>query len=545
MQSETFTIPANTPVYIPCLTYDAYSNSGWSSYFDNFIINGPTTSDTTFYSAVRCYGVPFTDRNFTSPLYMTGIHYKTLVNVLGCDSVVCLTLSEYEPVPVTDYEASFCQGGSYSDKNFTDLIHAGYHQVILQNVNGCDSIVRLTLMEYEQIPITDYEASFCQGGSYSDKNFTDLIHAGYHQVTLQNVNGCDSIVRVNLAIIPAPVYDYEATICQGSEYNDANFTGLTATGLYQATLKALAGCDSIVQLQLYVVTPPVQALCMISVDMEYHNEIVWRRQDEVTAYNIYREGNTIGQYELMTTIPYEEANSWLDTESNARVRSYTYMVSAIDTCGNESALSAPHKTMHLTINQGMGSWNLIWTPYEGTGYSTYNIYRAVGETYGELTLIGSIPSSLTSYTDFISTGNDYVYYMVEIVLDNACEVGSVTPIRSAVSKAGNSESSYGVIRSNIATNNPDGIPSDTPTSIEIRDAEHPIQVYPNPFTGEIRITGADGCTLRVINSAGVAVHIQMINTSEETVRLEDLPAGVYFFRFEKDGQSQTVKTVKN
>jgi len=290
---------------------------------------------------------------------------------------------------------------------------------------------------------------------------------------------------------------------------------------------------------------PLPELCMISVDMEYHNEIVWKRPNEVTAYNIYREGNTVGQYELIATIPYEEPNSWIDTESNAKIRSYTYLVSEIDTFGIESALSAPHKTMHLTINQGMGSWNLIWTPYEGTGYSTYIIYRAVGETYGELALISTIPSSLTSYTDFISTGSNYVYYLVEIVLDNVCEIGSATPSRSGLLKSGNSESSFGVIRSNIATNNPNGIPPDIPTGLEIRNVENIINVYPNPFAHEVHITGADGCMLRVINAAGLQVHIQMINNSDEIVRLGHLSAGVYFFHLEKDGQAKMVKAVKN
>lgn len=472
-----YSIPGNIPVYIPCLTRSSYENEydySWQHYFDNFIVNGPV-SDTTYYEVTKCYGVPYTDSNFPEPVY-AGNHYVTLENSAACDSVVCLVLSDYPYEP-----------GSY------------------------------------------YQASFCEGGSYSDENFANLTTAGYHSLTLQNVNGCDSTVSVNLSMIPAPVYEYSATVCEGSAYSDANFAALTEAGIHTLTLQTAGGCDSIVSLNLsYAVSPP-QELCMISVDMAYHNHIVWKRQQEVASYNIYREGNVTGQYELAATIPFDAENSWIDPQSNARVRSYSYKVAAVDTCGNESVLSAPHKTMHLTINQGMGSWNLIWTPYEGTQYATYNIYRAVaaGETFdGELELVSTIPGSLTSFTDFISTGNAYVYYMVEIVLAEPCETSAVKAAATAS------------IRSNIATNNPDGV------GMKHTGMENFVHVHPNPFTDAVRIAGANGCTLHVINATGAVVYSQTVIDADAPVQLQHLPVGIYFFLFENDGKMMTVKAVK-
>ncbi len=71
-----------------------------------------------------------------------------------------------------------------------------------------------------------------------------------------------------------------------------------------------------------------------------------------------------------------------------------------------------------------------------------------------------------------------------------------------------------------------------------------LQIYPNPFVNELYITGAENCTLRVMNIVGTAVHIQKISGANEIIHLEQLPAGVYFFRLEKDGQSKTVKILK-
>ncbi|MDR1864715.1 MAG: T9SS type A sorting domain-containing protein [Bacteroidales bacterium] len=36
-----------------------------------------------------------------------------------------------------------------------------------------------------------------------------------------------------------------------------------------------------------------------------------------------------------------------------------------------------------------------------------------------------------------------------------------------------------------------------------------------------------------------------MTAQDETVHLEGLPAGMYFFRLEKDGKTKTVKGIKN
>jgi hypothetical protein len=88
------------------------------------------------------------------------------------------------------------------------------------------------------------------------------------------------------------------------------------------------------------------------------------------------------------------------------------------------------------------------------------------------------------------------------------------------------------------------IPDESVTGVPELDVPD-MKVYPNPFTGILHLTGADGCMLRVVNAAGVVVHTQKIVNPDETIRLEHLPAGVYFFRIEKDGKAKTVKAVKN
>jgi hypothetical protein len=156
-------------------------------------------------------------------------------------------------------------------------------------------------------------------------------------------------------------------------------------------------------------------ICLVSADENNRNKVVWKKNEPVAAYNIYREGTQSGQYERVATIEYDSPNSWIDAESNANDRSYRYKVSAVDACGNESELSSFHQTIHLSISQGTGNqWDLHWTPYEGVDYETYAIYRTSGSA-GSEEAIATLPGDNTSYTD-TNAPSGTVSYWVEISL---------------------------------------------------------------------------------------------------------------------------------
>jgi hypothetical protein len=71
-----------------------------------------------------------------------------------------------------------------------------------------------------------------------------------------------------------------------------------------------------------------------------------------------------------------------------------------------------------------------------------------------------------------------------------------------------------------------------------------VTLYPNPFAGTLHLTGAEGCTLQVFTASGTVVHTQKVTHPDETISLEKLPSGVYFFHLEKGGKAKTVKAVK-
>jgi len=71
-----------------------------------------------------------------------------------------------------------------------------------------------------------------------------------------------------------------------------------------------------------------------------------------------------------------------------------------------------------------------------------------------------------------------------------------------------------------------------------------IQIYPNPFTDALNITGAENSVLQVMDIAGVKVYKQEIRANNEVIHLKTLSPGVYFFHIEKDKQVKIVKIVK-
>ena len=99
-------------------------------------------------------------------------------------------------------------------------------------------------------PLHQVSATICQGDVFLF-NGKKLSAAGGYADTLLAANGCDSLVRLRLKVLPAAVSEVSATICAGDVFL---FNGkiLDAAGGYADTLLAANGCDSLVRLRLEV-----------------------------------------------------------------------------------------------------------------------------------------------------------------------------------------------------------------------------------------------------------------------------------------------------
>jgi L-rhamnose mutarotase len=182
------------------------------------------------------------------------------------------------------------------------------------------------------------------------------------------------------------------------------------------------GCTSmteVTQLGVSTLIPETPAICMVGVE-NGHNLVVWEELENtnVQHYRIYRENDQANVYELLATVPAAQGNAYEDVTADPAVRAWRYKVTAMDVCQGETPMSELHKTVHLTINRGINdNWNLIWTHYEGMDFPSYRLYR--GTANNNLELIATLPSTLTSYTDFDNV-DGALFYQIEVVMNGSC-----------------------------------------------------------------------------------------------------------------------------
>lgn len=240
---------------------------------------------------------------------------------------------------------------------------------------------------------------------------------------------------------------------------------------------------------------PSQELCMVTVQ-DGHNMIIWNKEAEVRSYRLYRESSVANEYEMIAEIPFDSLSVYMDSESRPLTRSYRYMIGEVDEYGYETMSSTIHKTMHLTINQGMGTqWNLVWTEYEGASYTTYVIYRGTND--GDMQQIDVIPSGgNTTYTDPDAPAGN-VCYQVGVLMTTPCNPSKIETI----------------CRSNIATNGAVGISGTNTDEFRI-----------HPIGNQIFIDNSEGEMVCVFDMVG-----RLITSTKDDMVTVPYP-GVYFVK---------------
>lgn len=248
-------------------------------------------------------------------------------------------------------------------------------------------------------------------------------------------------------------------------------------------------------------------ICSVGSNNLGNNRVVWEKPitAEIDSFFVYRETAQVGVYDLIGAQSYSDSSYFDDVNSNPNVQPYQYKISYLDTCGDLSAQSSEHKTIHLTINQGVGQdWNLIWNHYTGFNYSSYEIYR--GTTPSNVTLLNTVPSNVSSYTDQNAPAGN-IYYQVVAVNPNGC----------SPSKAYDFSSS----KSNFAATDP----------LSLSELYTSISVYPNPTNGEVFFNAdanAIGSIFSVSDGYGRIVKQSVISHSEEKIDISSWSEGIYY-----------------
>lgn len=315
---------------------------------------------------------------------------------------------------------------------------------------------------------------------------------------------------------------------------------VNSTTEYTLTITNQNGCTASDKVKIFINAPDKPKIDFVSVSSATKNVINWTRitNQNVVAYRIYRETNVAGTYIKIGDLTDNSSNYFVDTLSLPNVQSNSYKLAVVDVCGNESSMSDRHKTMHLSINQGInGTWNLIWEQYSGFTVSTYNIYRGTNST--DIRQIGSLSGNNSQFTDFTAPSG-YVYYQIEAVAGSQTGVPAFG--KSLVTR---SENGINVTsRSNLATNK-----SDANGIFQLKDVSSALSVYPNPASDKFNIVLnlplTQKTTLKMFDVAGTQIKSELILSNNQVVNIEQLPNGVYFLFVESDSFIAKQKLVLN
>lgn len=220
----------------------------------------------------------------TYPIYCTIWKLKNGFSVL--DTILQTTVT-INPTYDTTITVTMCQSEVYTENGFFEY-ETGIYVDTLQTIEGCDSIVRLNLTVNPKYDDTIF-AHICKGEAYDQNGFYETEATKITQY-LKTQYGCDSIVTLDLKVHNPSCDTIYATISSSESYIGHGFDE-SEEGEYVQYLSTDFGCDSIIYLFLMVYVEPnlfVANCIMPKADINNTFQIVHTKTmiiDEVYIYN--------------------------------------------------------------------------------------------------------------------------------------------------------------------------------------------------------------------------------------------------------------------
>lgn len=145
-----------------------------------------------------------------------------------------------------------CEGDSVV-VNGRSFKATGRYYVTFNEPGRCDSLVVVPVL-VQTVLRTTLDSTICAGDSV--RVGTSLYKtSGNYVDTLQSRSSCDSIIALNLRVLPAiPVRDTTIEICAGRSVVVAG-QRFSTSGTYTIPLVSSQGCDSLIRLTLNVISP--------------------------------------------------------------------------------------------------------------------------------------------------------------------------------------------------------------------------------------------------------------------------------------------------
>jgi hypothetical protein len=442
-----------------------------------------------------------------------------------------------------------------------------YFQFVKQDING--NIIGVARMSYQPNPYMggslvttvklnsagtpvwtkDFESTY--PGSVYITGFETYNNRIYLTGTAQMSPGmAEDNVLIKYCDNPAPtILEPDMIVCNGSivslhgSGSYASYTwhpgeepghqlDVASSGSYWFTGVETDGCAKISDTVSVIIkaVPVTPDICAVTVDNNStHNIIYWDKSayTDINNFIIYREDVT-DIYTPVGSVPFDSLSEYHDYGANPNITTKRYKISAIDTCGAESALSLYHNTLYVTDNgSGDFSWNLYEIEGGANPVTNFELLRD-DSTTGAWHVIGSTAGTQQILSDPAFTSFPNGLWRVRTLWSITC-----TPTRAGISTS----------RSNIRTKNgifdPSGINENNTTMV--------VGVYPNPANAEINVQWTNvgkqtNITLR--DASGRLIDQKTSNGTMARFDLSYVDRGIYFIEISIDGMKNVTKFVK-
>ena len=362
-------------IWIDGITYSASNNTatytltnaaGCDSVvtLDLTIINSTTGTDLI----TACHSYTWIDGN----TYTSNINTATftLQTANGCDSVVILDLTINNSTTGTDLitacdSYTWIDGNTYNSNNNTATF-------TLQTANGCDSVVSLNLTIISG-SLSEETISACDSLVWS-VNGNTYTQSGIYYDSIQSSNGCDSVYKLDLTIYQSSNTTDLLTQCDSLIWIDGiTYTASNNTATY--TLNNADGCDSLVTLNLTVNYSSTSLVTESSC-----NSYSWNGQT-LSASGIYVDTNVNAagcpQHDSLdltiTTTP--------NISNEVVCDSFAWNGNSYTTSGTYTSLGTCVDTLNLVINNSSSSTSSLSScgdiSWNGSTYTATGIYSFI------------------------------------------------------------------------------------------------------------------------------------------------------------------------
>ena len=286
------------------------------------------------------------------------------------------------------------------------------------------------------------------------------------------------------------------------------------------TVKGTNSCGNGISSSLSVIRhiPDTIPICYVEYDtLTQKNKIYWSSLSSNTTDSVFIYTElTLNTWSKIGSTLYSN-QSFVDSTSDPMNQSYSYKISGIDTCDNESVKSSNHKTITLikSYDQLSNTYGFSWSGYEGIAVPQYNVYGV--DANSNATIIGTVPGNSLMY-NYTNPNSIYVNYFVGF---------NITPCASK---------STHTVRSNYVVSVTAGIAEN---GISL------VKVYPNPTKDNLTIETNLNTQqkLVIINLIGQTVYTSNIN-KKAIINTSAFANGVYILKLSSDKETIVRKFVK-